>query len=845
MLACMALASSAWAQALPDAGKLQRIQLPNGFAVLLLEEHSFPSVSTQMLYRVGARDEQVGQTGLAHFLEHMAFRASANFPDTEVVSRIYAAGGEWHGYTWVDQTTYYSSVPSSQLDLLLRIEADRMQNLLIEPQWLEPEKGAVLAEMHGYENDPSSVLHDAVVFAAFQGHPYRNNVIGWESDIVALQHADVVNFYRRHYVPSNAVLAVVGNFDADDVKQRVGELFGNFPATPPTPLPHTHEPEQWGERRLELLGGGASSHFEIAWRAPAASHPEFAAMLVLQEWLVGGSGVNFMQAFGTTALQPGTALHGKLADPVADPVADVSSWFPPAAQDYLFSLKGSIEADRDAAATEAIIESVLQELRDGEVSDAAVEAARSRVQQQLVFDVGTHEETAHQLAYFDGLGALDAWLDLPNRVAAVTKADLVNLAQRRLQPWQRTIGWYRAGQKPKTLAPLEMPSANPVSALTAVAQPRQMESGSATPANSELEPPPLWALPAPQLQLLDNGISLLLQPNPASRSVYIGLLLRGPHWQGSDQLQADVPLWGLSSLSAEALPGQLLDALAQLLDEAAKLQSQLAAENHLASSSAHLDFLLQRAVGLERLPANNGDGAGGDAAQPISAVVIAGQIDAGLLKAVQQRLSRLGSPPVTLPGAAIPGDDELHMDWAGPLAQAQLGYAAAAPGPGTQDYLAWRALQYILAHDYEGRLGKEAISNQGLAYYLDSQYRSDGYHSWSSITVGVDPAKLDDLHTLFREQLRLLQQQPPTEAEVAEARNHLAGRLLTARQSNAELASGLAQDWFWHGRLPNQPEQLQDIRRISREQVLALVPRFTQGAFAVVKAGKVPVIVTD
>ena len=101
-------------------------QLDNGLTVILLEDRNFPVASVQMLYRVGARDEVTGKTGLAHFLEHMAFRDSLNFPDTDLVSSIYAIGGEWHGYTWIDQTTYFATVPKEEIDLLLRVEADRM-----------------------------------------------------------------------------------------------------------------------------------------------------------------------------------------------------------------------------------------------------------------------------------------------------------------------------------------------------------------------------------------------------------------------------------------------------------------------------------------------------------------------------------------------------------------------------------------------------------------------------------------------------------------------------------------------------------------------------------------------
>src|SRR4029450_13508856 len=104
-----------------DLNQVQIEKLQNGLTVMILEDHAQPVVSTQMLYKVGARNECVGSTGLAHFVEHMAFRATKNFPNTEVVSRIYGAGGEWHGYTWIDQTTYFETVPVQYFDLALRI----------------------------------------------------------------------------------------------------------------------------------------------------------------------------------------------------------------------------------------------------------------------------------------------------------------------------------------------------------------------------------------------------------------------------------------------------------------------------------------------------------------------------------------------------------------------------------------------------------------------------------------------------------------------------------------------------------------------------------------------------
>jgi predicted Zn-dependent peptidase len=196
-------------QAALELRNAERHVLENGMTVILLEDRNFPVVSVQMLYKVGARNEITGKTGLAHFLEHMAFRATSAFPGTEVVSRIYAAGGEWHGYTWTDQTTYFATAPKNELNLLLDIEAERMRHLEIDPAFIEAERGAVLAEMHMYENYPSSMLVDALLFTSFLAHPYRNNTIGWESDIDSVTHQDVVDFYEMHYHPANAVSSSV------------------------------------------------------------------------------------------------------------------------------------------------------------------------------------------------------------------------------------------------------------------------------------------------------------------------------------------------------------------------------------------------------------------------------------------------------------------------------------------------------------------------------------------------------------------------------------------------------------------------------------------------------------
>lgn len=810
-----------------DPGRATVQRLDNGLTLIVLEERSLPSVSVQMLYRVGARDEVPGQTGIAHYLEHMAFRATENFPDTEVVSRIYAAGGEWHGYTWIDQTTYFATVPEDHLDLLLRIEADRMARLEIDPAMVDPERGSVLAEMHGYENDPASVLHDQVVFTALQAHPYRNNTIGWESDIRAIDHADLLAFYRAHYVPANAVLAVVGAVDAGAVEARVAELFGGLPAAAPTPLPQTVEPPQNGERRIELLGAGADAYLGIAWQAPGVNHPDFPVFLLLQEWLGGTDGVNFMESIGTAHARPGSLLHGL--------APDIRTWFPPSAQDYLFTVEATVPGDSTAERLEADIERAVTELRDTKAGPERLAALKERVLAELVLDVTTHEDAAHQLAFYDGLGALETWRRLPDSVAAVDAAALQAAARRWLQPHQRTVGHYRAGVPP--------------AARTAIETTAEFARGEDLPAaQTDAEPPsrvdgPVVHVPAsggidtPRVARLDNGLPVIVQRSGLSPTVHVRVVLNSAAVAGGG-IATDDPVWGASSISARGLPPDLAEIVGRLR-ASFDLVEPVPTGPEPAPSEDPATRLEQ---GYRALLALDGMKPGASSPRPsVTVLVVAGDVDAA---SAMELLGRhfgdvryapvhAGPPPTLQP-------DDLRVGLPIARSQAQVGYAVPAPPPASKDYPAWRALLYILTHGYEGRLGKAAISDRGLAYYVDGQYRSNGRRAWVAISTGVDPGKLEPLEALYRATLAELVTHPPGEDEVAEARSHFLGRLATERQSNAELTAGLAEEWLWFDRLRSAEERRAAIEAIDPVDVAAAVAGFTAGRIAVVAVGEPP-----
>ncbi|MDA0681014.1 MAG: insulinase family protein [Proteobacteria bacterium] len=774
-------------------------RLENGLTVVLLEDRNFPVASVQMLYRIGARDEVTGKTGLAHFLEHMAFRDSQNFPNTDVVSSIYARGGEWHGYTWTDQTTYFATIPNEHLDLLLRIEADRMSRLVIAESSMEAERGAVLAEMHMYENDPSSMLIDAVMFTSFLAHPYRNNTIGWESDIENLQHDDVVNFYRSHYHPSNGVLAVVGDIDSERTLARIRELFGDFEKRAPTALPVTIEPLQVGERRIQLSGNGETRQFKIAYRAPSANHADFAPFLVLQELLGGSSGVSFLQNDWGTPIRDDSLLTG-----AAD---DLTTWFPPSAQDYIFVIGGSAPHGVSEADVELEIEHRVAMIRGSAAHLSTLSAAISRVQDELIFDVETTEDAAHQLAYFEGLHALDTFLTLPYRIAAVTSDDVQRVAQQWLQPQRRTIAWH-------------LPRRSPVETNTVSISPVGAKHSASTPHHAIDRQP----LPSPVLRYLRGGIPVIVQQSDLSASIQVQVVVQGDNII-ADHAIANSPARGYTSLVVRRRANELDAAVGsarESLDGATVDSSR--AESDSDDPEARLEQTFERHMmathAIEVAPA---------------LIVVSGNVDVDECFAILDRNfgDSTAKQAFARPAETI-DNGQLIVRLGHPVAQAQLGYIVNAPGPRAARYDAIRILQYILSHGYEGRLGKEAISNRGLAYYVDNRYHSDGSNAWVTLGIGVDPQKIDALKTLMASEFRRLLDEPPTIEEFEEAKSYFLGRSKSAAQSNEELANELARQWVWHGDANTGQALERRLAALTHQDVLDVVSAFTNGLTIIV-----------
>jgi len=791
-----------------ELAEAKRYRLDNGLTLIVLEAPELPVVSVQALYRVGARNEDAGRTGLTHFLEHMAFRASENFPDTELVSSIYSVGGEWHGYTWLDQITFFETLPAEHLDLALRIEADRMAGLLIPAAEVEAERGAVLTEMHGYENDPAIVLNDAVLGVSFLQHPYRNNTIGWESDVEAITHDDLVEFYRRCFRPANAVLAVVGRVSADAVLERVRELFGALPGGERTPPPPTVEPPQTGVRRIELRGGANRDLFEVAFRAPAVGDPDYPAFLLVQQVLAGGRGINFGQNEFGDAVLPTARLAG-----ITD---DLVTWFPPQAAPYVFTIAGSIDPAGSTARIEARLQHAIDRLAAEPPTGNELARSRGQLLDELVYDIETTEDAAHQLAFFAGLDALDVLFEMPDRLASVTAADITRVVRTYLGPHQRTIGWFVAGSAPEPQPQPTRTSAEPQDDILS-------EAAAVPPSGNQ----PPFAVPArPEIIRLSGGMPVIFKREPLSPTAYLRVLVPTTGLDFAAESTGDFPVWRHTSLNyrfrPRALEGTLRQAREALLASApAPMLSAEDVDDPMARLVLAFDEVL--AVG----PAEAGASA--------AAVALVGDLEFEDVLPMLERAFGDLVPAEIAAAAPEPGPREVIIDLGVTRPQVGLGYIVVAPSAGDPDWYAWRMLLYVLSHGYEGRLGVEAISRRGLVYYIDTEYLNDGISGRMSLAIGVDPAKLGAMRALLGEKLQGLADEPPTDAEVAEAKSYLVGRRLSAAQSNEEVSAELVEEWVGRGRLLSDEEFAVAVNAVSRQDLERVIPAFLAGTTIVVK----------
>jgi zinc protease len=417
---------------------VMKTTLDNGLTVILREMHHAPVISFWVWYGVGSRNETPGFTGASHWVEHMMFRGSPQFPAGELDRAVSREGGRWNAFTWIDFTAYYETMPAERIDLALRLEADRMVNANMKPEDVEAERTVILSERHMYEDQPMFVLSEEVSAVAFRVHPYHHETIGDEADLATMTRDDLYRHYRRHYAPNNATVVAAGDFDSQRMLARIEELFGAIPPGEPPGAVSRLEPPQRGERRVKVHGPGDAAYLLAAYRAPAASHPDYYALALLNAAFAGGSSLGFFSSGGTNK---SSRLYRALV--ASELAAGVSGSVAPTIDPYLYTIVAVARPGRALAEVEAALEAEVARLATEPINEAELAKAMKRAKAQFALAGESVTGQAQLIGMAEAVAGDYRWFEnVLERLSAVTLADLDRVRRQYLTPVQRTVGYY-------------------------------------------------------------------------------------------------------------------------------------------------------------------------------------------------------------------------------------------------------------------------------------------------------------------------------------------------------------------------------------------------------------------
>lgn len=412
--------------------------LANGLKVYLKEIHTAPIISSWLWYRVGSRDEVQGRTGISHWVEHMQFKGTPQFPASMLDKAISREGGAWNAMTYLDWTAYYETMPADRIDLALRLEADRMVNSQFDEKEVASERTVIISEREGSENEPLFQLGEAVQQAAFRIHPYHHEVIGDMADLHSMTRDDLYEHYRAFYVPNNAVMAVAGDFDTKSMLVRIRELFESIPAGREPARLARPELEQKGEVQLTVEGPGSTSYVQVCYRIPATSHPDFFPLAVLDSLLSGPSNLNM---FSGGISNKTSRLYRALVD--REYAVSVYGGAQATVDPFLYTIVMTVHPRRKPEETLAALDREMDRIKKEKVTKA--EITRAIKQARALFAYGSENITnqAFWMGHSEMFADYSWFTSYLDRLASVTVKDVQRVANEYFTPQRRVVGTYR------------------------------------------------------------------------------------------------------------------------------------------------------------------------------------------------------------------------------------------------------------------------------------------------------------------------------------------------------------------------------------------------------------------
>lgn len=394
--------------------QFEKFTLPNGLRVIIHEDHSTPMAVVNVLYDVGAKDEDPNRTGFAHLFEHLMFGGSIHIPDFETPLQM--AGGENNAYTTNDLTNYYIQLPAENLETGLWLESDRMLSLAFSEKSLEVQRKVVMEEFkEHYINKPYGDVWFKMREMAFKVHPYRWQTIGKElSHIEHAQLSDVKNFFFKHYNPSNAILVIGGHVHTSTVMQQVEKWFGNIPAGTRYNRTIPAEPQQQEERRMEVRANVPLDALYKCWHMDSRLHHGYYVADLITEVLGGG---------GSSRLYQALVKEKQL-------FSNIECYHFGSVDSGLLTIEGKLVKGVKMEEAEKAVNAELEKLKQEGISEKELEKTKNRTEATLAFEDMSVMTRTNNLAFYELLGDAALFNQDREKYFSVTKEDILNYSRK-------------------------------------------------------------------------------------------------------------------------------------------------------------------------------------------------------------------------------------------------------------------------------------------------------------------------------------------------------------------------------------------------------------------------------
>lgn len=416
--------------------------LDNGMEIVVLEDHRAPVVVHMVWYKVGAADEPRGASGIAHFLEHLMFKATDELESGELSRTVAANGGSDNAFTSYDYTGYFQRVAADRLELMMEMEASRMDGLRLVPEDIPTERDVVIEERNQrVENSPGALFGEQRQAAQYLNHPYGIPIIGWKHEAHNLTLDDAVNFYQQHYGPNNAILIVAGDAEPEDVIEMAERHYGPIPANPNVAArDRVDEPPQVAERRLIMEDPRVAQPYVVrTYLAPERDPGDQrkAAALTLLAEVLGGSGAT-------------SVLGQKLQ--FEDPVSIYTSAFYSglSLDDTTFGLVIVPSEGVSLEEAERRLDGAVEEFLNEGVDPAQLERIKMQLRASLIYEADSISSLARRYgaALTSGLTVddVEAWPDI---LQDITADEIIAAARMVFDRNQAVTGWLRGPETPQ------------------------------------------------------------------------------------------------------------------------------------------------------------------------------------------------------------------------------------------------------------------------------------------------------------------------------------------------------------------------------------------------------------